>query len=76
MTTLGDMENFNSQNSESIRTYSDSKCKIKNKSLVYNYLKAEVNKRKDLKIVKEKLGQINEKDEYNMIYKLKLESKL
>ena len=42
---------------------------------MYEFLESELNKKKDLRDAKEKLGQFNESDDYNMIYKLKLESK-
>ena len=42
---------------------------------MYEFLQAELHKKKDLVDAKEKLNYLNEKDDYNMIYKLKLESK-
>jgi phage replication-related protein YjqB (UPF0714/DUF867 family) len=42
---------------------------------VYEFLQTEFQKKKDLVDAKEKLNYLKEKDDYNMIYKLKLESK-
>ncbi len=49
--------------------------------IVLNFLKEEVNRRNDLKVIKEKVDRLDlnnnkpKQTDYNMIYKFKLESK-
>ena len=43
---------------------------------MYEFLQSELNKKKDLKDAKEKLNYLSEKEDYNLIYKMKLESNI